>query len=85
MLQHSDTDRHNLKSINQTLCINNSNTWYHNQQVPIQARKINTRFLAIESLQQLVEPQDSVQQIHCIHTDCGTRTARVVKKLSENC
>lgn len=38
-----------------------------------------------QSLQQLVEPQDSVQQIHCIHTDCGTRTARVVKKLSENC
>lgn len=28
------------------------------EQVPIQARKINTRFLAIESLQQLVETQD---------------------------
>lgn len=51
------------------------------EQVPIQARKINTRFLAIESLQQLVEPQDSVQQIHCIHTDWGTRTARVVKNV----
>lgn len=33
------------------------------EQVPIQARKINTRFLAIESLQQLVEPQDSVQTV----------------------
>lgn len=56
------------------------------QSEQVRYRKINTRFLAIESLQQLVEPQDYVQQIHCIHTDCGTRTARVVKKmLSENC
>lgn len=39
------------------------------EQIPIKARKINTRFLAIESLQQLVETQDSVQKIHCIHTD----------------
>lgn len=28
------------------------------EQIPIKARKINTRFLAIESLQQLVETQD---------------------------
>lgn len=28
------------------------------EQVPIQARKINTRFLPIESLQQLVDTQD---------------------------
>lgn len=52
------------------------------EQVPIQARKINTRFLAIESLQQLVEPQDCpTDSLYTYIQTVALLTARVVKKV----